>query len=46
MIPLVGAMDDAAGYFRGRFVPAETTWSYMDLIVIGNSNKMVIFIRK
>ena len=29
---LVGAKDDATGYFWGRFVPAETTWSYMNLM--------------
>lgn len=31
-LTLVGAKDDATGYFWGRFVPAETTWAYMDLM--------------
>jgi transposase len=29
---LVGAIDDATGYTWARFVPAETTWAYMDLM--------------
>ena len=32
ILTLVGAKDDATGYFWGRFVPAETTWSYMNLM--------------
>jgi len=32
MLTLVGAKDDAVGYFWGRFVPAETTWAYMNLM--------------
>lgn len=32
ILTLVGAKDDATGYFWGRFVPAETTWAYMNLM--------------
>src|SRR3990167_7160477 len=32
ILTLGGAKDDATGDFWGRFVPAETTWSYMNLM--------------
>jgi len=32
ILTLVGAKDDATGYFWGRFVCAETTWAYMNLM--------------
>jgi transposase len=31
-LTLVGAKDDATGYAWGRFVPAETTWAYLNLL--------------
>jgi len=32
LLVLVGAIDDATGYTWARFVPAETTWAYMNLM--------------
>src|SRR3972149_11537413 len=32
ILTLVGAKDDATGYFWGRFVSAETPWAYMNLM--------------
>src|SRR3989304_8828920 len=32
ILTLVGAKDDATGYFWGRFVCAEATWAYMNLM--------------
>jgi transposase len=31
-LTLVGAKDDATGYVWARFVPAETTWAYLNLM--------------
>jgi hypothetical protein len=31
-LTLVGAIDDATNFRWARFVPAETTWSYLDLL--------------